>query len=268
MSPFFTDLRRLVVALLILSPGAMAQTAPDGVVPEIPPGIQLGLPIYGGTGCPVGSISATLSPNAQTLTVLFDQFTLEAGKAVGKATDARFCHINIPFQVPKGYNVSIVQGDYRGFLSLPAASQAQFDASFFMAGSAPFKYGRTYRGAMSENYTMTGPVNPAKRIWSPCGQDIQLNSTLQLSVSSNAQSEQALFTLDSADLQAGMVYQLDWKACNMGNGTPPPRPLPPQSPPPRPLPPRPVPPRVLGPVPPSQVVTVPLPRGRMFPPRR
>ena len=35
-------------------------------------GITLGEPGYGGTGCPSGSVSATLSPDATSLSLLFD----------------------------------------------------------------------------------------------------------------------------------------------------------------------------------------------------
>src|SRR3982750_1792818 len=46
--------------------------------------ISLGQPGYGGTGCPGGSVSATLSPDAKSLSILFDQYQVEAGGDTGK----------------------------------------------------------------------------------------------------------------------------------------------------------------------------------------
>jgi len=36
--------------------------------------ISLGEPGYGGTGCPAGTVSVTLSPDAKSLSLLFDQY--------------------------------------------------------------------------------------------------------------------------------------------------------------------------------------------------
>ena len=36
--------------------------------------IALGVPGYGGNGCPAGSASVTLSPDAKSLSIIFDQF--------------------------------------------------------------------------------------------------------------------------------------------------------------------------------------------------
>ena len=45
--------------------------------------IQLGQPAYGGTGCPAGTASVSLSPDNQAISILFDQYVVEAGGAKG-----------------------------------------------------------------------------------------------------------------------------------------------------------------------------------------
>ncbi len=40
--------------------------------------ITLGQPGYGGTGCPAGSVSVTLSPDQTSLSLLFDGYIVEA----------------------------------------------------------------------------------------------------------------------------------------------------------------------------------------------
>ena len=68
----------LAAAAVLFSAGlAMAQN----------PGISLGYPGYGGTGCPQGTASATLSPDGTALSVLFDQFVVEAGGTTGRRVD-------------------------------------------------------------------------------------------------------------------------------------------------------------------------------------
>ena len=46
--------------------------------------ISLGQPGYGGSGCPDASVSATLSPDAKSLSLLFDAYQVEAGGVTGK----------------------------------------------------------------------------------------------------------------------------------------------------------------------------------------
>ncbi|MBS1133180.1 MAG: hypothetical protein H6R02_321, partial [Burkholderiaceae bacterium] len=47
--------------------------------------ISLGEPGYGGTGCPAGSVSVTLSPDAKSLSLLFDQYVVSVGGDTGKS---------------------------------------------------------------------------------------------------------------------------------------------------------------------------------------
>ena len=52
-------------------------------------GITLGEPGYGGTGCPSGSVSATLSPDATSLSLLFDKYQVAVGGTTGKSFDRK-----------------------------------------------------------------------------------------------------------------------------------------------------------------------------------
>src|SRR5687767_2321492 len=84
-----------------------------------PSDIRLGTPAIGGSGCPQGTASAVLSPDGKTLSVLFDQFQVEAGRTTGKQIDRKTCDMGIPVHVPQGFAVSVLQVDYRGFNALP-----------------------------------------------------------------------------------------------------------------------------------------------------
>ena len=64
-----------IAALLIGSSFAGTAFADD---------IALGEPGYGGTGCPDGSASVTLSPDAKSLSILFDEYYVEAGGETNK----------------------------------------------------------------------------------------------------------------------------------------------------------------------------------------
>ncbi|MBC7466703.1 MAG: DUF4360 domain-containing protein, partial [Bdellovibrio sp.] len=58
--------------------------------------MQLGQPTYGGNGCPQGTASVSLSDDSKTMSVLFDQFSSEAGSTTGRRVDRASCNLRIP----------------------------------------------------------------------------------------------------------------------------------------------------------------------------
>ena len=86
--------------------------------------IKLGVPGYGGSGCPSNSVSATLSPDSKSLSLLFDEYIVQAGGDTGKSLDRKTCNVAIPVHVPQGRSVSVLAIDYRGFNQLPRGARS------------------------------------------------------------------------------------------------------------------------------------------------
>ena len=108
--------------------------------------IKLGEPQYGGTGCPAGSASVALSPDQTAISILFDQYVVEAGGS--KAFDRKNCNIAIPVRVPNGYSVSVFAIDYRGFTGIPAGGRAQLNVNYFLAGNGRGLLGDPLQGSL------------------------------------------------------------------------------------------------------------------------
>lgn len=174
--------------------------------------IKLGYPGYGGNGCPAGSASVTLSPDQTQLSILFDQYIVEAGGA--KTVDRKSCNIAIPVTVPQGWSISLFQVDYRGFNSLPAGGRATMNAEYFFAGSRGLRYSTTFRGPIAEDYLISDGLLAEAIVWSGCGATTNLRVNTSMMVQTNARRDQALSTVDSADVQAGLIYHLKWRRCN------------------------------------------------------
>lgn len=187
---------------------------------EIPSGIQIDPPLYGGTGCTRDTVSATLSPDAQVLSLIFDAFTTQAGSGTGKAKDLKFCHLGINIRIPKGYTVSIPRIDYRGFAHLPLGAQASLNSFSRFPGTAGLRFVQLLRGEMDDDYLMPSTSSSQAPQWSACGQNALLTTDLTLNLQANTKQDFSVFTLDSGDLKMGVVYYLDWKRCT-------PRPIPP-----------------------------------------
>ena len=176
--------------------------------------IAIGVPAYGGTGCPAGTASVTLRPDNQALSILFDQFVVEAGGSTGRRVDRKACNIAIPVHVPQGYSLSVFQVDYRGFNSLPAGARSQFNVEYFFAGSMGPRYSKIFSGPQNQDYLLSNTLLAEAVIWSPCGKDVTLRTNANMMAMTNNWGEQTLSSVDSMDLSAGIIYQLQWRRCN------------------------------------------------------
>lgn len=174
--------------------------------------ITLGTPGYGGTGCPGGSVSATLSPDATSLSLLFDSYVVEAGGDTGKTFDRKACNIAIPVHVPQGMSVSVLAIDYRGYNNFPAGANSQFNVEYFFAGARGPTFSKTFTGPKDEDYLIQNKLTAQTTVWSGCGADVNLRTNSSIRVATK-QNKQALATVDSEDVSAAIVYQLQWKKC-------------------------------------------------------
>jgi hypothetical protein len=176
--------------------------------------IKLGLPGYGGTGCPQGSVSATLSPDQSTLSILFDSYMVEAGNTTGKKIDYKTCNVRVPMTIPGGWSVSLIQADYRGFNYLPSGSRAIFSTEYFFAGAQGPHLDKTFSGPLNDMYLIEHNLIATALVWSGCGAKTNLSINSSMRVIANSKMDQALSTVDSADLDAGLLYHIKWAKCH------------------------------------------------------
>jgi hypothetical protein len=176
-------------------------------------GITLGNPAYGGTGCPAGTASVTLSPDARALSILFDQYVAEAGSFTGRRIDRKSCNIAIPVNLPQGYSVSVLEVDYRGFNSIPTGGRTQFNVEYFFAGQSGPRYSKVFTDRNNGDYTLTNTLIASAIVWSPCGAQVNLRTNSSIMATANTRNEQTMITVDSQDVTAGILYTLQWRSC-------------------------------------------------------
>jgi hypothetical protein len=176
--------------------------------------LRLGIPGYGGTGCPGGSASVTVSPDDTALSVLFDSYVAEAGFTTGRTIDRKSCNLTIPVHVPQGYSVAVFHVDYRGFNAIPNGAQSRFNAEYFWAGSRGPTMTKTFYGPVNQNYILSNDLLARTLVWAPCGASVNLRINSSLLAQTNSRNDQTMATVDSADLTSGLIYHLQWRRCN------------------------------------------------------
>jgi hypothetical protein len=172
--------------------------------------IRLGIPGYGGTGCPGGSASVTLSPDSKTLSIIFDRYIAEAGASSGRTLDRKTCNISIPVHIPQGFSVSLVNVDYRGFVST-RGGESEFNVEYFFAGGRGPRFTKTFRNEERE-YLLSNDLRLAGISWSRCGEDVNMRVNSSVKARSFSGSD-TMISVDSADVRAGIIYHLEWRRC-------------------------------------------------------
>ncbi|OJF93969.1 hypothetical protein AX760_20810 [Pararhizobium antarcticum] len=174
--------------------------------------ISLGIPGYGGSGCPSNSVSATLSPDAKALSLLFDEYIVQAGGETGKSFDRKTCNVAIPVHVPQGRSVSVLAVDYRGFNQLPRGARSQFNVEYFFAGARGPTFIQSFTGPKEKDYLISNKLVADALVWSPCGTDVNLRTNSSIRVNTT-RGQEAMATVDTQDVKAAIVYRLQWRTC-------------------------------------------------------
>jgi hypothetical protein len=195
-------MKRALLALSLLVAGTVAGQAQTG--------LTLGVPTYGGTGCPSGTAAVALS--GQTLSILYDQFVAEAGGPTGRTFDRKSCNLAIPVNVPNGLSVSIVSVDYRGYNGLPSGANSVFRVEYFFAGGTGPVFNQTFTGPRQQDFTVRNNIVAAANVWSACGQDVILRTNASIRVTTTG-GQQALATVDTTDVNAAIIFHLQYRAC-------------------------------------------------------
>ena len=177
--------------------------------------IKLGQPSYGGNGCPAGSASVSITEDGKTMSVLFDQFSAEAGNTTGRRIDRKSCNLRVPIKVPQGYSVALIGIDYRGFNAIPGSgAYTEFNAEYFYAGSRGPRFTRRFQGPQSNEYLINNKLIATNLVWSQCGAEVIFGINAAATAMANTQMQQTMMIVDSADITAGLLYQFSWRRCN------------------------------------------------------
>jgi type 1 fimbria pilin len=162
----------------------------------------------GGSGCPEGSASATVSPDGQEISILFDKFIADATKP---KESRKSCNLAIPVKVPAGLQVSLYTADYRGYVS--PDTTGKLNVEYFFAGQKGPKYAKTLKGETDYNETQELLASS----FSACGDSV--NMRINASMAATGKGIASVDSLDLAhqktvaSIPAHLIYHLKYQTC-------------------------------------------------------
>ncbi len=169
-------------------------------------------------GCPDGSYSIVITPDGTTLSIFFDQFTVERSAVSGREKQMKVCRISAPLKLPANYSIGVYKVDYRGFAKLAAKQESELDVQYFL-GPHDNAHGRVFKrkikGPHEGDYLFTETIGAGQMKRVGCGADAMLNVGITLSLDASLQSGVSMASLDTTDAAPGgaLVYHLNLKRC-------------------------------------------------------
>jgi len=178
--------------------------------------LLVGLPAVAqdANGCPAGSYSIVVSPDGTTLSILFDQFTLESGKKEQR----KACRISSPLNLPANQSIGVYKVDYRGFAKLGAKQETELGVQYFL-GPHDNQHGRVFKrkvkGPQEGDFSFTENIGAGQMKRVGCGAAAVLNVDITLGLAGDLRTGEAMASLDTTDAAPGgaLVYHLNLKKC-------------------------------------------------------
>ncbi|WP_293156173.1 MULTISPECIES: DUF4360 domain-containing protein [unclassified Microcoleus] len=166
------------------------------------PSVQILGASYGGSGCPDRSASVSVSPDGQELSILFDKFVAQGNVS---AETRKSCNLSIPIKVPQGFQISIYDADYRGYVAPKTTGNLR--AEYFFAGTKGPVFSRTFNG--ETNYNVRDSLATVADVWSRCGDSVNMRVNASMTARGAGTA-----TVDSFDLaHRGLVYHVKYRTC-------------------------------------------------------
>ncbi len=169
----------------------------------------IGSPTTGGTGCPMGAATITVSPDGQYLDFFLPDLVVEAGALNGMLFKRVSCDISIPVQVPANYSVRTL--DVKGQISvdLETGARASVRVKSFFDTAQGLSADTHFQGPTAAVVDYVNVSDPSLDVWSPCGQNTRLRLQIDLQATSSRSYANASLRFDSIE---GMGLQ--FRRCN------------------------------------------------------
>lgn len=182
-----------------------------------PTQVQIKRVTYAGPGCPSGSVSHLLAPDAKAFTLLFDSMIAEVGPNTPGGLAKNSCRVIVDLRFPQGWSYSIFSVDYRGFAALDPGVIATQKSSYWWQSQIGklASFSSRFTGPFNDDYFRRDTLTFSDLTWSSCEKLRPLNIDTEVNVN-NVQSPQSsgMITIDSMNGSVTHVYGIQWMRCS------------------------------------------------------
>lgn len=172
------------------------------------PNITIDVATFNGSGCPVGTAVAAISPDGEAITLIYSDYLVQLSGPVQEN-----CTLALQINIPQGLSVSLIGSDYYGFKRMSSGTTGSLWTSYRFQGDSG-QVNRTFslngatgsQGASWDRHETTAAIT-----WSPCGEDRLLIANSRLTIAGTGSS--SYITMDSTDVEFSTIFNLRWRSC-------------------------------------------------------
>lgn len=198
-----------LVSSLLSSPLDRRDNGPDTK------GVYIEALKYGGTGCPQGTIGQSISDDRTTFTLIFDNYSASIGEGVSITENRKNCQVNLAVRFPQGWQFSLLNSDFRGFIALDQGVTATQKSTYYFSGdSKQCSAEVNFTGPVSKDYLAHNEFGVQSTVWCACGASAMLNINGQVRLMSTNPKASGLFSNDSQDGSFKNVLKFSWRKCH------------------------------------------------------
>jgi len=199
---------KLTIASLLVAAAALVAAGPD------PRSVYIESIAYGGTGCPKGTVSQTISGDRTVFTLIFDNYIAELGPGVGITQNRKNCQLTINLKYPQGWQYAVLNTQFRGYSQLDRGVHGQHKSTFYFAGNAQqVSLTKDFYGPAARDYLSDEKIGTV--VWAPCRSTAALNVNSQVRMFNEGgnPSAQGMMTNDSQDGKFKHIFGFSWRNC-------------------------------------------------------
>ncbi len=198
--------------------------------------VQFGGLSYRGSGCPVGSVAISPSPDNTSVSILFDSFQLQVPRnlpntgRVNRANDPalnfKSCALSLTADLPEGQQVESLEISLfnRGAMILDGGVQGTFSTMFMghqglggVGSNKAVLENRTWNGETNDDWVsspvVTVPIRSACASSAARSVKFMLNNHVELAILNRDLSRSGLATVDSSDINGSVKIRLITRPC-------------------------------------------------------
>jgi hypothetical protein len=158
-----------------------------------------------GTGCPAGTVTTAVAPDASSVTAAYSAFTARAGAGSTPTEFRRVCVLSIQIVSP-GQTWAVTSATEHGAIDIPTGATALQRSNYYLQGSTGTPVDHSVTGPQSGAWDQSD----AAPITAPCGTVRNLNVSVELRVTT-AGGVAASLSLNGTD--PGTTVNLGYTAC-------------------------------------------------------
>lgn len=195
--------------LSVLSTAVLASPTPAAA----PGGFKVAKVIYGGSGCPQGSLDVDITSDGKILPITYGK---DFAASIGPNTDAsqsrKNCQLNLDLRFNPGFQYSVLSADYEGFAKLDQGVTGRVKSTYYFSGEQnQVSNSLTFNGPVTGHYLKHDEVEIA--VWSPCGSGALLNINTDVALTQTSASAKGLLTANESSAKFTQSVYIKWREC-------------------------------------------------------